>query len=244
MIKFFRNIPQKLINQGKTTNYFKYAIGEIVLVVIGILIALQINNWNEQRKSYKTEFEILESLQRDLQLTKLELENDIKHNELSKLKLEMALEVINKKLVYNPENDTLFGAISSWESPLPTFTAYEIFKNKGIEIIRNKKITEGVINLYESDFNYLINDYDKAEWAIYQNVSNPFKLKYFSYSTKNEKFYLIPNDYNKLIENPELRNLFTMLQSVRNRGLISYRLTLKNLIDLSLLIEEEIHKLK
>jgi len=49
MIKFFRNIRQKLLEQGKTTNYLKYAIGEIVLVVIGILIALQINNWNNNR---------------------------------------------------------------------------------------------------------------------------------------------------------------------------------------------------
>jgi hypothetical protein len=51
MIKFFRNIRQKLVAEGKTTNYIKYAIGEIVLVVIGILIALQVNNWNENRKN-------------------------------------------------------------------------------------------------------------------------------------------------------------------------------------------------
>jgi tetratricopeptide (TPR) repeat protein len=51
MIKFFRKIRQNLLNEGKTSKYFKYAIGEIVLVVIGILIALQINTWNENRKS-------------------------------------------------------------------------------------------------------------------------------------------------------------------------------------------------
>ena len=60
MIKFFRNIRKTLVNEGKTSNpasamasagtYLKYAIGEIVLVVIGILIALQINNWNEAKK--------------------------------------------------------------------------------------------------------------------------------------------------------------------------------------------------
>lgn len=49
MIKFFRSIRQNLLNEGKTAKYFKYAIGEIVLVVIGILIALNINNWNENR---------------------------------------------------------------------------------------------------------------------------------------------------------------------------------------------------
>ena len=51
MIKFFRKIRQNLLNEGKTAKYFKYAIGEIVLVVIGILIALSINTWNENRKN-------------------------------------------------------------------------------------------------------------------------------------------------------------------------------------------------
>ena len=51
MIKFFRKIRQNLLMENKTGKYFKYAIGEIILVVIGILIALQINNWNSQRLS-------------------------------------------------------------------------------------------------------------------------------------------------------------------------------------------------
>jgi len=51
MIKFFRKIRYDLMEKNKTGKYFKYAIGEIVLVVIGILIALQINNWNENRKT-------------------------------------------------------------------------------------------------------------------------------------------------------------------------------------------------
>ncbi|MCB0461581.1 MAG: DUF6090 family protein [Flavobacteriaceae bacterium] len=51
MIKFFRHIRKSLLMENKTGKYFKYAIGEIVLVVIGILIALSINNWNEKRKT-------------------------------------------------------------------------------------------------------------------------------------------------------------------------------------------------
>jgi hypothetical protein len=50
MIKFFRKIRQNLIMKNNTVKYFKYAIGEIILVVLGILIALQINNWNESKK--------------------------------------------------------------------------------------------------------------------------------------------------------------------------------------------------
>ena len=64
MIKFFRKIRQNLIMENKTGKYFKYAIGEIFLVVIGILIALQINNWNEGRKSSQLELKILKDLSR------------------------------------------------------------------------------------------------------------------------------------------------------------------------------------
>jgi type II secretory pathway pseudopilin PulG len=66
MIKFFRNIRRKLIAQGKTANYLKYAIGEIVLVVIGILIALQINNWNEARKEKRQLKHVLINLSQEL----------------------------------------------------------------------------------------------------------------------------------------------------------------------------------
>ena len=65
MIKFFRQIRYNLMQTGKTGKYFKYAIGEILLVVIGILIALQINNWNEGRKTQSQEQVILEVLHTD-----------------------------------------------------------------------------------------------------------------------------------------------------------------------------------
>ena len=65
MIKFFRHIRKSLLMENKTGKYFKYAIGEIVLVVIGILIALQINNWNNSRIEVIKEQAILKSLQLD-----------------------------------------------------------------------------------------------------------------------------------------------------------------------------------
>ncbi|GLU44853.1 DUF6090 family protein [Allomuricauda sp. NBRC 101325] len=62
MIKFFRKIRKGLLAEGKTGKYLKYAIGEIVLVVIGILIALQINDWNENRKNNLLEQQLLKAL--------------------------------------------------------------------------------------------------------------------------------------------------------------------------------------
>lgn len=62
MIKFYRKIRQNLLNEGKTSKYFKYAIGEIILVVIGILIALSINTWNQNNQDRKQEQQLLQQL--------------------------------------------------------------------------------------------------------------------------------------------------------------------------------------
>jgi hypothetical protein len=66
MIKFFRKIRQNLLSAGKTGKYFLYAIGEIILVVIGILIALSINNWNESKKESKIRNNYYEQILQDL----------------------------------------------------------------------------------------------------------------------------------------------------------------------------------
>jgi len=65
MIKFFRKIRQNLLSEGKTVKYFKYAIGEIILVVIGILVALSVNNKNESRKEKIEEEKILVGIKND-----------------------------------------------------------------------------------------------------------------------------------------------------------------------------------
>ncbi len=72
MAKLFNNIRKKLVSDkpsaSRTSNYLKYAIGEIVLVVIGILIALSINNWNENRKQHIADIEFLKSLRTELSI--------------------------------------------------------------------------------------------------------------------------------------------------------------------------------
>jgi len=74
MINFFRHIRQRLLSKSKFSKYLIYAIGEIILVVIGILIALQINNWNEDRNDRAKEQQLLQSFKTDLIATRTELE--------------------------------------------------------------------------------------------------------------------------------------------------------------------------
>ena len=92
MLKFFRKIRQELLSDrkteksafaarpngflsGRTGRYLKYALGEIILVVLGILIALQINNWNEQRKIIQAEKDLYQHFLTDLQLDENKIEN-------------------------------------------------------------------------------------------------------------------------------------------------------------------------
>lgn len=77
MIKIFRHIRKNLIMENKTSKYFKYAIGEIVLVVIGILIALQINNWNTERIENQKEKLLLDELHNEFVQNKRQLDTAI-----------------------------------------------------------------------------------------------------------------------------------------------------------------------
>ena len=79
MIKFFRKIRYNLMENNKTGKYFKYAIGEIILVVVGILIALNINNWNEKRKAKITEFELYKVILTDIELDEEKIKDRIKY---------------------------------------------------------------------------------------------------------------------------------------------------------------------
>jgi len=82
MIKFFRKIRQNLLTENKFSKYLLYAVGEIILVVIGILIALQINNWNQERKNQKLKVFYMNSIVNDLVKDTLDI-NRITHIQIT-----------------------------------------------------------------------------------------------------------------------------------------------------------------
>jgi hypothetical protein len=97
MIKFFRKIRYDLMEKNKTGKYFKYALGEIVLVVIGILIALQINNWNENRKLDEKRKDYYNQLIDDLKKDKALLIDNISKTDSIKSSYSVYLETFNQK---------------------------------------------------------------------------------------------------------------------------------------------------
>ena len=108
MIKFFRKIRQNLLMENKTSKYFKYAIGEIILVVIGILIALQINNWNEQRKENQFEKKILKEILSDTEEDITQMNTALKSINESELSYKIIIDAFHKDLEYKDSLDFHF----------------------------------------------------------------------------------------------------------------------------------------
>ena len=110
MIKFFRKIRYDLMEKNKTGKYLKYAVGEILLVIIGILIAVSINGWNEDRKLKKAEQSILKDLKQEMIINLKALEFVIAENEKS---FQAALEMralFRDRAAFDKMSDSLFYA--------------------------------------------------------------------------------------------------------------------------------------
>jgi hypothetical protein len=122
MINFFRKTRKKLADDNKFFKYSRYAIGEVVLVVVGILIVLQINNWNENRKDRKIELEVLQNMAECLETNIRKLESQLALSEKSETSSEIIISVLDKSLPYHDSRAIL---------------SYEALKNVGLEIIRN-----------------------------------------------------------------------------------------------------------
>jgi len=182
MIKYFRKIRQNLIMENKSGKYIKYAIGEIVLVVIGILIALSINNWNEKRieqqtltNYYERMLGELESSRNNLSDFKEEINNLVDDNRKT-------LEILN-----NNNRDsiqvlkTTLGALgTSWTNNF-NFPLVKEFINEGyLAKVKNVKIKDGLqaFSIQLTHFNNL----DNAIHDQYTYTIEPFINKNLNYS--------------------------------------------------------------
>jgi len=139
MIPFFRKIRKKMADDNKPLKYMRYAIGEIVLVVIGILIALQINNWNENRKLKNNEKNILIDLVEDLELDYTAFTED-------KKVLDKQLKLVDE-LIIDPHNSKLAKTDINFIRYL-VYIYPVTFEDNIPEGINNKEIIEVLKNYY------------------------------------------------------------------------------------------------
>ncbi len=237
------------MEKNKTGKYLKYAIGEIALVVLGILIALSINNWNEERKSSKLEIKILKELNNDLKTNLAELDetfNTTNNRQLSTVlifdyfknkypvddSLKQAFEIINMDGLFNVAN-----------------TAYKFIENQGVNTLNNDSIRIRITEMYERLLKN-IQTREANNWEIVNEELLPLMNQHFVSSptiNSNISFSVeainMPKDIESLRENAEFRNVLLRLQNWLLLRLKWQKETLASLEQLIMDVQSEIDKL-
>lgn len=247
MNRLFRKIRLSLLKKNQKGNYFKYAIGEIFLVVIGILIALQINNWNGDRKDNIYKNKVYAQIKQDLQRDTLYINERIEFYTKKNVRLE---EIINREIpesYYDTINETNYKNCKKCNCDL-TINYFFSYSDKGYQLLKslnesnntgNDSLSYLIIDFYniylpllEFDvqmltdiMNEAIDEFQKydwyVDWAYYQKIYNKEYLKYIFESEEYRKKcvrYLIYSKSNYL------------------RDLIAYR---KYAVELLLLLDKE-----
>ena len=197
MIKFFRKIRQKLMTEKKMGSYFLYAIGEIVLVVIGILIALSINNWNqkenEQNKIKEYAVSLIQDLEADIKMT----------NEIHRQNTDIVLRVDSlNKYIHNRKIEDfsnlsmLYFTLNKPHRPyIWNRTTITELKNSGtLGLIKNDSLSK-MISEYDAFTYHLDDDFinDRIQFEKATNLSGAVvNHNYPNIYAFSEK--LLPND--------------------------------------------------
>ncbi len=233
MLRFFRQIRQKLIEQENMRKYVWYALGEIFLVVIGILIALQVNNWNEERKNRQQVLATFQEIQNDLYTDILEVDRYINYN------------IILDSLIQKVFSDTL--TIEDYQSDnsfqltvlMPTENTFLLHENgyKKLTTLSSKdhyaSITNSLQDLYvniqnsiisfQSNSNELANEYRAYLRKNYNWYAT--HLSIVETSTEQIEFYLHDPIYKNYLKdyNNDIINSQIPMRSFRHRAILAYK---------------------
>jgi hypothetical protein len=197
MIKFFRKIRQTLFFEGKNSKYLKYAIGEIILVVIGILIALQINNWNNDRIDSKHETNILREILVNLEKDVVNLNSKIDFNLRREKANRNVLEHLNLKTPLTDSLKVYYGSLIGRGNFEPITVAYENLKTKGVEIIKNDSLRIAISELYDFKYFYVTEDLRRDYEIVRQLHENQIYLNIKTF-IGDSSIYGEPHDLKQL----------------------------------------------
>ena len=199
MFSFLRRIRMSLLDSGSAKKYFLYAIGEIALVVIGILIAIQINNWNEWRRDRVKEQYVLKELQETVQANNQLIENALGRFKDQNVSSQIILDFLNDSIPYS---DTL--SIHFQQAAFPGTQAgmglsdagYQSLENVGYDIMRNDSLKKMVIAYFENDIPRLY-----ATFTINREAKLANYDEYVQRNFRNMKgSHSLPLDVNKIKE--------------------------------------------
>ncbi|MFY0697963.1 MAG: hypothetical protein JXR11_08945 [Balneola sp.] len=226
MFKFFRRVRLALLSESKFSKYLLYALGEILLVVIGILIALQINNWNETRKMRAIEREILHQFVVELTGDVKTLEQKISNGREHILSSTILIYHLDNKLAYH---DSLNHHFDQWLGldPLSFNTsAFNNLESRGLEIISNNELRNQILHLYTKKYPEALR-VDEYFTSDYHNFLAEINLRYL----RNTEWGVeaIPFDYPELIQSNEFVSALEWSKNANETNLEWYISTLYTL---------------
>lgn len=180
MIKFFRHIRQQLLSENKFRRYLIYAIGEIVLVVIGILIALQLNEWNGNRLDRLEERKLLNQLTTEFTQNNEQLLSKIALRQRALESTQHLLEMIdNRKTVApTPKIDSLL----AYAIPAYTFDPLQGVMSQLIQAGKLTLITNDSIREMLSNWNGVVDDLKESEVSYSDFNRNDFRTFLYKYA--------------------------------------------------------------
>ena len=222
MLKFFRIIRQRLLTENKFNKYLIYALGEIALVVIGILIALQINNWNQNRIENQIEKRLLKELFENLSFNEKVLKASIQEEYKCITSIKAVLKVLENKLPYQDSMDYHFGRAEYSDDIVLSSTAFRSIESRGFDIISSDSLRKSIITLFDSDYGFLISQTIRLEDLFWPTEVLPLSHKYFRIKSMennvfNDEFGLIPVDYEALLSDQRYHNM------IKDRGHFRYQ---------------------
>lgn len=220
MIKFFRRIREKLINENNLKRYIAYAIGEILLVVLGILIALQINNWNEKRINKNIEEKLLIELKENLETNIERLQNEIHNENKSIFAINYVVDHIDQRKPHNDSINTIFRQSFRAYDIVLSSSAYESIKSKGFEIILSDSLSKEIIDLFDVKYTNLISETVRLEDQFWPSSVLPILHTHFRWEGEST---IIPVNYEALLNDQSYINMITnrrhfRIQAIKNKS--------------------------
>ena len=238
MIKFFRHIRKDLMDKNKTGRYFKYAIGEIVLVVIGILIALQLNNWNERRNLKTEEVKLLKEMKAALLSDKDDIISNIGEHASAAKSCAILIKTISDRLPYNDSLDFHFANALNTTKFGHTSSSYETLKIKGPDLIENDSLRLLLNDYYDNRVGYQFDLQNSTQRGFEAAKERQFEL----FTSLRFWDKMKPVNYNELVENNYYKSWLTYTLGERDWETGQFKKLNKKIDTLIKLLDGEIKK--